>query len=135
MLMEKRDMKLRSLALAALLCLSSVPAKAFGYYGYSYNIDSMLFGQAFGQLSPYYQRNFGFYDGSFLVNMRNSFYDQWFGINSVPGGFPTILNAFDNQLASIIPSANPRNFYPPVFSQMTSRDICIPGILTPGIGC
>jgi hypothetical protein len=128
-------MRIRAILAAALLLTVTSHAHAFGYYGDTFNTDSMLFGQAFGQLSPYYQANFGWYDGSNLVAMRNQFYDQWFGINSVPGGFSTVLNAFDNLPATILPSADPRNFYPPVFNQMTAMNVCIPQIPIPGVGC
>jgi hypothetical protein len=122
-------MKIRHILLASLAIASAGPNSvcAFGYFGPNYNVLSLAFGQAFGQLSPADQAVFGLYDGSNFVAMRNQIYDNIFGINSVPGGFPAILNAFDNRTLGIVRASNPSNLLPPVFDQITSMGACIPG--------
>jgi hypothetical protein len=95
---------------------------------------SSAFGASFALLTPSQQAAFPLYDGSFGVGLRNQFYDNLFGIQSVPGGFPTVLNALDSVVNQYIPfAASPSNFTPAAFGQLTSNDLCIPG-LPPHLG-
>lgn len=106
-----------------------------GYFGCGFNQDSFLFGAAFGALSPADQAFVSRNDGTAFVQLRNQIYDNTFGINAFPGGFNGLIATFDASLSQVVGGASPQNFYPPVFGQLTSSDICIPGLITGGLAC
>lgn len=124
-----------ALGVAALCGAASVHdahAQNFGYYGGTFNTDSYLFGQAFAQMDPYYQQNFQYYDGSYAVGLSNQYYNNFFGINAFPGGFPGLLTAIDQAGQNAIYQSNPRNFYPQWTCQFTSMGRAIPGFTVGG---
>lgn len=107
----------------------------FAFFDFSdFYRASSAFGAAFGQLTPHQQAVFPLYDGTFGVALSNQFYTNFFGVQSVPGGFPSVLGALDSTINQYIPfAASPSNFNPTAFNQLTANDICIPG-LPPHLG-